>query len=140
MGVFAIGVGTGIIDFLEDWWDAPGYSWPYIWYFMLISFAAWGWLVAMLSLGTRLHTFQRPLPVPLAQAAMPFFLVHQPVILAIAYYVVGWDAGIAVKYAALLPAAFVVSAVVAWLISIGPGLSLLFGVKRRTRSALNEQR
>jgi glucan biosynthesis protein C len=140
MGVFLIGVGTGIIDFLDDWWDVPGYSWPYVWYFTLISFAAWGWLVAMLSFGTRPRAFQRPLPIPLAQAAMPFFLVHQPVILAIAYYVVGWDASIAAKYAALLPTAFAVSALLAWLISVIPGLSLLFGVKRRTASALNQQR
>jgi peptidoglycan/LPS O-acetylase OafA/YrhL len=75
--------------------------------------------------------FQRPLPVRLARAAMPFFLVHQPVILVIAYYVVGWNAGLATKYAVLMPAAFLVSAVLAWLLSVLPGVSMLFGVKRQ---------
>jgi glucan biosynthesis protein C len=92
LGAFVIGVATGIIGFLETWWNDPEYSWPYVWYSVLITFEVWGWLVAVLALGMRLPAFQRSLPVPVARVAMPFFLVHQPVILAIAYYVVDWDA------------------------------------------------
>jgi glucan biosynthesis protein C len=66
----------------------------------------------------------------LARAAMPFFLVHQPIILVIAYFVVRWDAGIAPKYAVLMPTAFVLSALLAWLLSSLPGVSMLLGVKR----------
>jgi glucan biosynthesis protein C len=127
---FLVGVLTGIIDFLDGWWPDPGYSWSYVWYSPLITVAVWGWLVAVLGFGMRAPAFQRPLPTPLARAAMPYFLVHQPIILAIAYYVVRWDAGIGVKYAVLLPAAFAVSAVLAWLLSTVPGISMLFGVKR----------
>ena len=131
LGVFVLGLVTGIMDFLDAWWEDPGYSWPYVWYFTLITFAVWGWLVAALGFGLRLPAFQRPLPVPLARAAMPFFLVHQPVILLIAYYVVGWNASILTKYAVLMPTAFLLSAVLAWLLSALPGVSMLFGVKRQ---------
>ncbi|HET6294449.1 MAG TPA: acyltransferase [Kribbella sp.] len=131
LGAFVIGLVTGIMDFLDAWWEDPGYSWPYVWYFTLITFAVWGWLVAALGFGLRLPAFQRPLPVPLARAAMPFFLVHQPVILLIAYYVVGWNASILTKYAVLMPTAFLLSAVLAWLLSALPGVSMLFGVKRQ---------
>ncbi|MFI7065735.1 acyltransferase [Kribbella sp. NPDC050124] len=130
IGAFVTGVVTGIIDFLEGWWEDPGYSWPYLWYSPLITLAVWGWLVAVLGGGMRLRAFRRPLPTPLARAAMPFFLVHQPIILLIAFYVVDWNAGIWSKYAVLLPAAFVASAALAWLLSALPGVSLLFGVKR----------
>lgn len=41
---------------------------------------------------------------------MPFFAVHQPVILAIAFVVVQWQAGIAVKLPALLASSLVVAA------------------------------
>jgi glucan biosynthesis protein C len=127
---FLVGVLTGIIDFLDGWWPDPGYSWSYVWYSPLITVAVWGWLVAVLGFGMRAPAFQRPLPTPLARAAMPYFLVHQPIILAIAYYVVRWDTSIGAKYAVLLPAAFALSAVLAWLLSTLPGISMLFGVKR----------
>jgi glucan biosynthesis protein C len=131
IGAFVTGVATGIIDFLEGWWEDPGYAWPYVWYSPLITLAVWGWLVAVLGGGMRLAAFRRPLPPPLARAAMPFFLVHQPIILLIAYYVVDWDTGLWTKYVVLLPAAFLVSAALAWLLSTLPGISTLFGVKRR---------
>lgn len=131
LGAFVVGVGTGIIDFLEGWWEDPSYSWPYVWYSTLITFAVWGWLVTVLAFGMRLPAFQRPLPVPVARAAMPFFLVHQPVILAIAYYVVDWNASILTKYAVLMPAAFLLSSALAWLLSTLPGVPTLFGVKRQ---------
>jgi surface polysaccharide O-acyltransferase-like enzyme len=127
---FVVGVLTGIIDFLDGWWPDPGYSWAYLWYSPLITIAVWGWLVAVLGFGMRAPAFQRPLPAPLARAAMPYFIVHQPIILAIAYYVVRWDTSIGAKYAVLLPAAFAVSAVLAWLLSTLPRISMLFGVKR----------
>jgi hypothetical protein len=40
---------------------------------------------------------------------MPFFLVHQPVILAVAFVVVQWHAGIAAKLAAVLAGSLVMS-------------------------------
>ncbi|MGW5194426.1 acyltransferase family protein [Kribbella sp. NPDC004138] len=129
-GAFVLGVVTGIIDFLDGWWPDPGYSWAYLWYSPLITLAVWGWLVAVLGLGLRAPALQRPLPPTLARAAMPYFIVHQPVILAIAYFVVTWDAGIGPKYAVLLPSAFAVSALLAWLLSSVPGVSQLFGVKK----------
>lgn len=129
-GAFVLGVVTGIIDFLDGWWPAPGYSWAYLWYSPLITLAVWGWLVAVLGLGLRAPALQRPLPPTLARAAMPYFIVHQPVILALAYVVVTWDAGIGPKYAVLLPTAFALSALLAWLLSSLPVVSQLFGVKR----------
>lgn len=130
VGAFVLGVVTGIIDFLDVWWPDPGYSWQYLWYSPLITLAVWGWLVAVLGLGLRVPVLQRTLPPALARAAMPFFIVHQPVILAIAYFVVRWDAGLGAKYAVLLPTAFAASAAFAWLLSSLPVVSRLFGVKR----------
>jgi hypothetical protein len=52
-------------------------------------------------------------------------------ILLIAYYVVRWNAGIAPKYAVLMPSALLISALLAWLLSTLPGVSMLFGIKRQ---------
>jgi glucan biosynthesis protein C len=62
-----------------------------------------------------------------------FLDVPQPVILAIAFFVVGWDVGLWTKDVVLLPAAFVTSASLAWTLSVVSGLSTLFGVKRQGR-------
>jgi hypothetical protein len=136
LGAFILGLVTGIIDFLDGWWEDPGYSWTYLWYSPLITLAVWGWLVAVLGFGMRAAAFRRPLPGPLARGAMPYFIVHQPIILAIAYFVVRWDASLWTKYAVLLPSALAVSAALAWLLSSLPGVSTLLGVKRSAAPTL----
>jgi peptidoglycan/LPS O-acetylase OafA/YrhL len=60
---------------------------------------------------------------------MPFFLVHQPVILAVAFFVVGWHAGIPVKLVVLLVVSLAVSAAAAWLLSRAAVPRRLLGVK-----------
>jgi hypothetical protein len=65
---------------------------------------------------------------------MPFFIVHQPVILAIAFFVVRWDAGIAVKWGVIVLGSFALSAAVATTLVRLPIISMMFGVKRGTRS------
>ncbi|CAM5601836.1 acyltransferase family protein [Streptomyces fumanus] len=42
----------------------------------------------------------------LAAAVLPLYVLHQPVVVAVAYFVVGWSAPIPVKYAALVAIAF----------------------------------
>ena len=70
---------------------------------------------------------------------MPYFIVRQPIILAIAYFVVRWDANLWTKYAVLLPSAFAVSAVLAWTLSVLPGVSTLLGVKRSAAPRLRSR-
>ncbi len=61
---------------------------------------------------------------------MPYFIVHQPIILALAYYIVTWHTNLWLKYAVLLPTAFAASALLAWLLSSTPVINQFFGVKR----------
>jgi hypothetical protein len=95
----------------------------------LFSLQGWVWAVAALSVGMRVGRFGKPLPGAVADAAMPFFLVHQPVILALAFFVVGWQAGIPVKLPVLLVLSFPVSAAAAWLLSRAAVTRRLLGVK-----------
>jgi hypothetical protein len=79
----------------------------------------------------RVASFQRPLPAAVGAAAMPFFLVHQPVILAVAFFVVQWDASIVLKLAAVLSSSLLVSAAPAVGLSRLPYVSILFVVKHQ---------
>lgn len=92
---------------------------------------AWGWMMLALAMGLRAAMFQRPLPPVVGAAAMPFFLVHQPVILAVAALVVRWHTGMPLKMSVVAGISLVISAGIAVALSRLPYLSTLFGVKRR---------
>ncbi|WP_367325443.1 acyltransferase family protein [Streptomyces sp. HUAS ZL42] len=78
--------------------------------------AGWCWVVAILGL---LDRRDRPagsqggrLLAYLAVAALPLYVLHQPVVVAFAYGVVGWSAPIAVKYAVIVACSLAVILVV----------------------------
>jgi peptidoglycan/LPS O-acetylase OafA/YrhL len=134
--VFALAVDivmivTGVPGFIDEWGDDPSYSPGYLWAFGLVAAQSWAWVLVLLGLGLRAKAFRRPLPRSVAEAAMPFFIVHQPVILAVAFWVVRWDAGIGVKWLAIVVVSFVVSAALATGLARVPVLSAAFGVKHR---------
>ena len=91
----------------------------------------WAWAVAAISVAMRVARFQRPLPEASADAAMPFFLLHQPVILALAYFVVAWNVGVPLKLLALLVTSFTVTAAAAWALSRPAITRTMLGVKAR---------
>jgi peptidoglycan/LPS O-acetylase OafA/YrhL len=64
------------------------------------------------------------------EAALPFFVLHQPVIIVIAFFVVQWNAGISIKLPIVVLSSFVVSAGLYELIvrRIHP-LRFVFGMK-----------
>ncbi len=66
------------------------------------------------------------------EAVLPFFMLHQPVIMIIAFFVVQWDAGIPVKLPAVLLGSFAATIGLYELVirRIGP-LRALFGMPPR---------
>ncbi|MER6173248.1 acyltransferase [Streptosporangium sp. NPDC001681] len=86
----------------------------------LYGMAGWCWLVAILGLldrrrgapaaardtpdgrGRRLYGY-------LATAALPLYVLHQPIVVAVAYGVVGWHAPIVVKYLVIVTASLVLT-------------------------------
>jgi peptidoglycan/LPS O-acetylase OafA/YrhL len=124
---FGLAVASGLYD---RWSDGPTWTATSVLVYPLLSVWAWAWMMFALALGLRAARFGRPLPRPVGAAAMPFFLVHQPVILAVAYVVVQWHAGIAVKLPAVLGISLILSAALAFGLSRLPYVSTLLGVKR----------
>lgn len=120
----------GVDAFLEGWEGPTPYSWAYAAFFSGIAVQAWAWSQAATSFGMRLPAFHRPLPGGVSEAAMPFFVVHQPVIVAVAFVVVGWNASIGIKFVALFTTSLAISAGLAWALSRMPLVSRGVGVKR----------
>lgn len=64
------------------------------------------------------------------ETLLPFFVLHQAVILVIAYYVVQWQASILVKFLVIALGAFAVSlGITEFIIKRIPILRTLFGMK-----------
>jgi surface polysaccharide O-acyltransferase-like enzyme len=102
---------------------------------ILITTNGWCWTTFMLYIGMRyLNVSNRWLEYG-QEAVLPFFILHQPVIMAIAFFVVQWNAGIPVKLATVVLGSFVVTLAIYELIirRIGP-LRTLFGMKARPKA------
>jgi glucans biosynthesis protein C len=119
----------------------PGYeSWPRGWGSFLLGVviyeaATWSMIVGLLGLCHRYVDRGTPVAYPYAaQAAYPFYILHQTVIVSLAYLIVQWGIGIPLKFALIAAASFAVTlaiyeiAVRRW----GP-VRFVFGVKPARR-------
>jgi len=87
----------------------PGYTLPFLAWAAFRSINTWVWVVALMGLGRKFLNFKRwPLDY-LNQAAFPFYVLHQTVIVVIGYYVIKWSASVGVKYLILTTAALCVT-------------------------------
>lgn len=98
----------------------------------MIALAVGGWfgLVAILGFGRRHLNIAHPSLGYAGEAVLPFYILHQPVIVMIAYLLRDWDMSIGVKYPVVLIGAFVVIMLVyEFLIRRLNALRFLFGMK-----------
>lgn len=102
----AMAIGTSLESF--DIEKAPSTIWEFIMW-GLIAVCGWCWTAFMLYVGMRYMDRDGKALRYGQSALLPFFVVHQPVILAIAYFVVQWEAGILPKMLPVFLGAFVVS-------------------------------
>jgi peptidoglycan/LPS O-acetylase OafA/YrhL len=115
----------------------------------LYGVAGWCCLVAILGLldrprrlrsGESRPTRGRAVYGYLAAAALPYYVLHQPIVVAVAYGVVRWHAPILVKYAAIVvPSLALTLAAYELLVRRTAVTRFLFGVRQR-RSAVSADR
>jgi fucose 4-O-acetylase-like acetyltransferase len=105
----------------------------------LYELGVWCMILGLLGLAQRFLTAGGPVLGYATEAAYPFYILHQTVIVAIAYFVVQWDRAPGLKFAAIAVASFALSlliyelAVRRW----GP-VRFLFGMKPRKRQAAGQ--
>ncbi|MFC2040777.1 acyltransferase family protein [Chloroflexota bacterium] len=64
----------------------------------LKSLRAWCWIIAILGFGSRFLNFNNRFLGYATEAVLPFYILHQTIILIIGFFVVQWSMGIAPKY------------------------------------------
>src|SRR5919198_1435449 len=106
VAAFAVLVATDFPAWFERWAAHPAYSMEYVLMTSLFSVNAWSWTIVAVSLGMRSRRFRTPLPRSIGELALPFYVLHQPVILALAFFVVQAHAGIPAKLTLVLAGSF----------------------------------
>jgi glucan biosynthesis protein C len=105
----------GVVASVAYIWAEPRVGgWPeagvrYVGIKSLYEVGVWGMILGLLGLAHRFMTAGGPVLGYATEAAYPFYILHQTVLVAVAYFVVQWDWAAGLKYAAIAVATFALS-------------------------------
>lgn len=114
-----------------EWFTTFTAPWSYLLHFVF-SITSWCWAIYVLYLAMVQLNFTNKWLVYGNETIMPFFLLHQPVIIVVSFFVVQWNAGILVKLPIVVVSSFVITlGLVELLIRPFRPIRMLFGMKPR---------
>jgi peptidoglycan/LPS O-acetylase OafA/YrhL len=100
------------------------------WVNTILSFwSAWLWLLAILGLGMRYLTFNRPYLRKANEGVMPFYILHQTVLLVVGVFIMTWEIHDVAKWAIVFSSSFVIIVLQTLLVQKFDFLRFLFGMK-----------
>jgi glucan biosynthesis protein C len=98
----------------------------------LRGLASWGWVVGLLWLGGRLLNFTNRFLAHVNEMVLPFYILHQTVIVAVAYFIVQTRMPVLAKYGITVVIAFAgIVVLYEGLVTRVGVLRFLFGMKKR---------
>jgi hypothetical protein len=113
---------------VDDWYEAYGTP-PFYLVMAVFTLVGLAWSLALLFIGMRYLDKDWAWVRYAQDIALPFFIVHQPVILFFASFIVKWDTGIPLKMLVTVASSFLVSwALVEFIIKRVGFLRFLFGM------------
>jgi peptidoglycan/LPS O-acetylase OafA/YrhL len=99
--------------------------------------AAWSWLLAIFGFAFQHLNRNKPFLRYANEAVLPFYILHQPVLLTAAFFVVHWAVPDWLKFGVIVAVTFAVSlALYEFAVRRVNGLRLLFGMKAPSRAAV----
>jgi glucan biosynthesis protein C len=96
--------------------------------------SGWCWVVAILGYGHKFLSVNRKFLDTSNELVLPFYVLHQSVIVAVAFYVVGFDLPAIAKFFIIALVAFPIIAALLYPISRIDWLRFLFGIKTQKAS------
>ncbi|HUQ08836.1 MAG TPA: acyltransferase family protein [Steroidobacteraceae bacterium] len=130
---WALGIGLAVIIGLLIAFKAGAIHHDTVADAMFANVFTWTWLLAFLGYGRRYMSFENALIRWARDASYPVYILHQTVIIAIAYFVIQQRWSPWTKYWLVLVSTMVVCLAAYELIRRVPPLRLLFGMKREAR-------
>jgi len=111
----------------------PSGSWQWA---LARAACAWSWVLAILGWGHARLNFTNRFVKHANEAVLPFYILHQPVIIVIAFFVVQLDAAVPLKYLLTAASSFVVIvALYEYVVRPVGVLRFLFGMRPKARGA-----
>jgi hypothetical protein len=116
--------------------EGESFSRTYVLFQIVWSIASWGWIVFILSMGARYLNFTNSVLTYANEAVLPFYILHQTVILLVGWFIIPFDLSILVKYLAIATGSFVIiMALYELLIRRFNVLRFLFGMRLKKKPA-----
>ncbi len=134
VGVAAfLGLGVMVaLGFSETWFADPSLPGFYLWW-AVATLDTWCWIVFMWFVGIRFLDVTSSWLRRGQEAIVPFYVFHQPVIVAFSFYVVQWHTSVTVKILVIFAGSLAVTlAIVELLVRRIAPLRAVFGMKRST--------
>jgi glucan biosynthesis protein C len=130
------GVGTLALVFRFDpMTGTEPFSVKFVLFQIIYAALSWGSVVFLLSLGVRYLNFNNRALAYGNEAVLPFYLLHQTIILAVGYYVIRLHAGILPKFLIIAVLSFaIIMALYEGLVRRSTVLRFLFGMRVVKRS------
>src|SRR2546426_12794292 len=118
---------------LSSWDSISSYTPGYVLYQLLRSIVAWSWMLYALYFGMRVLNFTNRVIDYTNEAVLPFYVLHHPVIVVIAFYTIPWDINMGIKFLFVSTAALLATLLLYdLLIRRWNGTRWLFGMKPLT--------
>ena len=135
MGIVTFSTAVGF--FVDEIADPIKYfgSTTFIIAHFLQALNTWCWLLAILGLGSQFLNRDNRFLSYANEAVLPFYILHQTIIISIGFYVVQWDAGVALKYLTISTTSLVaIMLIYELLVRRINVLRFLFGMRLRRKS------
>ena len=104
-------LGAYISGVLSSWDTISNFSVGYVLYQLLRSIFTWSWMVFALYFGMRFLNFSNRIIDYCNEAVLPFYILHYPVIVVIAFFTFSWDINMGVKFLIVTTAALITTLV-----------------------------
>jgi peptidoglycan/LPS O-acetylase OafA/YrhL len=80
----------------------------YLQVFGIFGLSSWCWILAFLGFGFKHLTQSKPILAYANEAVLPFYVMHQTVLLCVGYFVVQWQIPDLLKYGIIAPSSFAI--------------------------------
>ena len=114
----------------EDYFGTASYNLAHL----VRSMNSWAWMLAFIGIAARFLNFNNRFLGYAGEAVLPFYVLHQTVIISIGFYVVQWDMGVMPKYLIIAATSFIgIMAIYELLVRRLKPLRFLFGMRLARR-------
>lgn len=128
---------AGLIALYAVWGDVAYGTPQYVVVNSAYAFLSWSWLLAIVGFGLKYFTRSTPFLKYASEAVLPFYILHQTVLIVVGYFVVQWPIPDLVKWLIIAPTSFaIIVALYEFAVRRVNVLRVLFGMKPARRSLM----